>query len=125
MPPNAMRRTMGTARSRVNRLAIVTKSQRAPGGATYASLLVHPYVTVRLAPPLIDERGNQAGPSGLMRRSESCPVFAVVELIKQNEIPPVRALLEFTGSAVYRAAAVAVAREDANHAVCDIGSNCG
>src|SRR4051794_35995693 len=67
-----------------------------------------------LFPPLIDQRGDQAGPARLVRRAEPFAGVGVEELVEQEQISPVRVALEFLHPAVHGAKAVAVAGKDAD-----------
>src|SRR5215469_90587 len=59
----------------------------------------------------LDQPGNQASPPGLVRRAEPGPVVAVEVLVEQQEVAPVRIVLEQRLAAVYRPASVAAAHE--------------
>jgi hypothetical protein len=59
---------------------------------------------------------NRAGPAGLVARPDACPVVAVEVLVEQDQVAPVRILLELRGAAVHRAAAFRVAQEDPGQA---------
>ena len=58
-------------------------------------------VRVELAEAL-DQPGHQAGPPGLVRGAEPGPVVAVEVLVEEDEVPPVRVLLEQPDPAVDR-----------------------
>src|SRR5262249_42513336 len=69
-------------------------------------------VRVELAEAL-DHPGHQAGPPGLVRGAEPGPVVPVEVLVKQDEVTPVRVLLENPVPAVDGAQPVAAAQEGA------------
>src|SRR5262245_1118974 len=69
-------------------------------------------VRVELAEAL-NHPGHQAGPPGLVRGAEPGPVIPVEVLVKQDEVTPVRVLLENPGPAVDGAPPVAAAQEGA------------
>src|SRR5262245_22121839 len=48
-----------------------------------------------------DQRGDQCGPPGLMAGADAGAVVAVEVLIEQNEIPPVRIVLQLPDAAVH------------------------
>ena len=63
--------------------------------------------------PLIDERGDQGRPAGLMRCAQAGAGVAVEILVKENQIVPVGIVLELALVAVKGAAAGRlIARED-------------
>src|SRR6267142_1545009 len=63
---------------------------------------------------------DDAGPSGLMARPEPRAVVAVEVFIEQDEVAPVRVLLELAGAAVHRPPAIRVAQEDVGQAARDL-----
>jgi len=79
----------------------------------------------QLSPPLVNQRSHQSGPSRLVRGAQPSPVIAVIELVKQDEVPPVRVFLELLGSSIHGSTALVVARKDANHPVGDSGRHFG
>ena len=66
------------------------------------------------------EPRNDPGPSGLVARAEAGAVVAVKILIKQDEVAPVRILLELSGAAVHRTLAGLVPHEDAGQSARDL-----
>src|SRR5262249_32232523 len=48
----------------------------------------------------LNEAGHQSGPTGLMTCANSGAVIAVKVFVEQNQIPPVRILLELIGATV-------------------------
>src|SRR6267142_4640883 len=64
--------------------------------------------------------GDGAGPSGLMARAQAGPVVAVEVLAEEEEVPPVRVLLELLSSSVERTAALAIPQEDAGETPPDL-----
>src|SRR4051794_17095336 len=63
--------------------------------------------------PFVDEIGDEARPAGLVIRAESGTVVAVEVFVEQQQIAPVRILLELLRAAVDAPAARLVAREHA------------
>jgi len=59
----------------------------------------------------LDQPGHQAGPPGLVGSTEPGAVVAVEVLVEQDEVAPVRVVLEHPGPAVDRAVPVTVAQE--------------
>src|SRR5262249_46362176 len=66
---------------------------------------------------------NHTGPSGLMAGAEPSPVIAVEILVEENEVTPVRVLLELVAAAVNRAIALVVPEKDAFQTSCDFFSD--
>src|SRR6516165_9440783 len=64
--------------------------------------------------------GNDAGPAGLMAGADTGPVVAMEVLVEQDEIAPMRILLELPGSPVHRSPAVLVPQEDAGQPARDL-----
>src|SRR3974390_2125729 len=127
-----MRTSIGTAARRANRLAIVMIFQ------AYSSLWPKGRTSVRagllsrfcgtestLPPPFVNQRRHQSCPSGLVRGPQPCPVIAVVKLVKQDQVPPIRVFLELPRSAVHWPPALFVSRENANHPVRDSARHFG
>src|SRR5215472_4992646 len=79
------------------------------------------YRTRDLTPPLIDQRCDERAPSGLVGSSYPGPVVAVIKLVEKNQVLPISILLDSFAAAVYRAIAIGIAGEDANHAIGDLG----
>src|SRR4051812_47120659 len=52
--------------------------------------------------PFVDEGGHEAGPACLVRGSQTLPGFGVEVLMEEDEIAPVRVLLEFPAITVDR-----------------------
>ena len=65
----------------------------------------------RLALAADDEIGHEPGPSRLMRGTEPGTVVAVEVLVEEDEVAPVRVVLELGLSAVDRPAAARVAQQ--------------
>src|SRR5580700_7431366 len=59
----------------------------------------------------LDQPGHQAGPAGLVGGAEPGSVIAVEVLVEQNEVTPVRVVLEQPGPAVDRPPPVIVTQE--------------
>src|SRR5437773_411577 len=67
-------------------------------------------------PALLDQLRDEPRPSRLVARAEAGAVVAVEVLVEEDEVAPVRVLLELLAAAVDRAAAVAPAQEDVREA---------
>src|ERR1700758_2470876 len=67
--------------------------------------------------------GDGAGPSGLVARAEAGPVVAVEVLVEQDEIAPVRILLELLAPPIYGSPTILAADEDGGEAVRDVGGH--
>jgi hypothetical protein len=63
---------------------------------------------------------DDAGPTGLVARAEAGPVVTVEIFVEQDQIAPVRVLLELPGSAIHRTPAILVSQEDAREAARDL-----
>src|SRR5687768_15950899 len=75
-----------------------------------------------LAPArLLDELGHEAGPPGLVAGAEAGAVVAVEVLVEQDEVAPVRILLEGPAAAVHGTRAVGAAQEDPGEALGQLG----
>src|SRR4029450_5089457 len=72
------------------------------------------------APEEIEESRNDACPPGLMARPEACAVIALEVLVKENEIAPVRIVLELRGASIDRAAAGGVPQKDVCESLSDL-----
>src|ERR1700683_1093621 len=64
---------------------------------------------------LFDQLGHQAGPPSLMTCAEAGAVVAMKVLVEQNQISPVRIVLEYFGSTVDGPAAVVATQERTDH----------
>src|SRR5437660_12637290 len=73
--------------------------------------------------PLVNERGDEARPSRLVRRAEAHAGVAVEVFVEEQEVAPVRVVLKFAVPAVHGPAAFAVAREDADESVGEAARN--
>src|SRR5215469_17898472 len=76
-----------------------------------------------LAPPIVDEGRYQCAPASLMRCSDARAIVAVVELVEQYQVVPMRVLLEFGRAAVHRPHSSFVARIDPDHAIGNLTGN--
>ncbi len=65
------------------------------------------------APEQVQQRSDQAGPSGLVAGAEAGAVVAVEVLVEQDQVAPVRIVLELGRAAVDRPPAVGIAQERA------------
>src|SRR5262249_52543689 len=63
----------------------------------------------------VHDAGDAAGPPRLVAGADACAVVAVEVLVEQDQVTPVRVVLELARAAVYRAPAVLVAEKDAGH----------
>src|SRR5262252_6197340 len=70
--------------------------------------------------PLVDERGDQPRPARLTRCAQPRPRVSVEVLVEEDQIPPVRILLELADGSVDGPPPRLVAREDADHPVGDV-----
>src|SRR6202142_2942858 len=70
-----------------------------------------------LSPPFVDQVGPQPPPAGLGARAQSHFAIAVVILVEQQALVPVRVFLEFLVVAEAGALAVGSAFENRNHAI--------
>src|SRR5262249_56884084 len=68
----------------------------------------------------VHDPGDDPAPSGLMARAETRAVVAVEVLVEQEEVPPVRVVLESPCASVHRSPAVGAAEEDAAQATADV-----
>ena len=68
----------------------------------------------------VDEPGDGTGPAGLVARAEPGAVVAVEVLVEEDQVTPVRILLERRASAVDRPSPVGVREEDADEAARDL-----
>src|SRR5215203_5322165 len=66
--------------------------------------------------PLVNQGGDEAGPAGLVRGAEAHAGVAVEVFVEEDEVAPVWVGLKFFVPAVGGAAAVGVAREEADEA---------
>src|SRR3954447_26038393 len=69
---------------------------------------------------LLDHARDHAGPARLVARTDAGAVVTVEVLVEEDQVPPVRVLLELRGAAVGRTMAVAVPHEDADQAAGDL-----
>src|SRR5580692_7573031 len=76
-----------------------------------------------LFPALFDQFGDEAGPAGLVTRTEAGAIVAVEILIEEQQVPPVRIALEKFGAAGNGAAAVFVTNENMNEAARNFSSH--
>src|SRR5690348_10982708 len=83
--------------------------------------MLGPDMTFSLSSPLVDQAGDQSGPSGLMAGAQSCAVVPVEMLVEEQVIPPVRIGLELLRAAEDRPPPAFVAFEDSDQAVGDAG----
>ena len=65
----------------------------------------------------VNQRGNQAGPPGLVGSAQTGPIIAVKKLVEQDEVPPVQIFLEFPSSFVNRPSPFPISGEDPNRTV--------
>src|SRR5499425_1208507 len=70
--------------------------------------------------PLVDERGDQPRPARLMRGAQPRPRVSVEVLVEEDQIPPMRILLELADGSVDGPPPRLGAREDADHPVGDV-----
>ena len=61
-----------------------------------------------LLTPLLQQLGDEPGPASLVTRPDSAPVIAVEVLVKEDEVTPVRIVLESRVATVDRATAIGV-----------------
>src|SRR5262245_18700593 len=99
----------GLARSRA-----LTSLRRLRRGSNPLAEFEHPLG--RSASKHLHEAGDYSGPPGLMAGAEPGPIVAMEVLVEQNEIAPVRILLEFPGSSINRTPPFSVAQEDPGQA---------
>ena len=64
---------------------------------------------------LLEQLRDERGPARLMAGSDASAVVAVEVLVEQNQIAPVRIVLERLDAAEHRTPAILVAQEDARH----------
>src|ERR1051326_6430049 len=88
-----------------------------------ADALLHGRATALSLAPLVNQRGDEARPARLMRRAEAHAGVAVVVLVEEQEVAPVRVVLEFGVPAVDGASARFVACEEANEGVGEAARN--
>src|SRR6476661_9002787 len=60
----------------------------------------------------VDQRGNHAGPTGLVAGAQARSVVAVEVLVEEDQVAPVRILLKRFRTAVDGAVALRIAKED-------------
>src|SRR6266576_2164947 len=70
-----------------------------------------------LSPPLVDQIGDQAAPAGLVAGSQAHSAVAVVVLVEEQIVLPVRVVLKFLVGTETWALAVGAAFEDCDHAI--------
>lgn len=95
------------------------RSSRTPPVAKLPPLWFQELLRRHIRIPL-DEPGDDAGPSGLVARSQPCTVVAVEVLVEEDVIAPVRVLLELRYGSKGRAPAVLITEEDAFEPVLDL-----
>src|SRR5262249_14768351 len=66
------------------------------------------------------DSGDKAGPTGLMTGAEARAIVAVQIFVEQDEIAPVRVILEFPCPAIHRPPAIRVLEEDAGKSAPDL-----
>src|SRR5690349_2486988 len=70
-----------------------------------------------LSPPLVDQVGDQAAPAGLVAGSQAHSAVAVVVLVEEQTVLPVRVVLKFLVRPETGAPAVGAALEYRDHAI--------
>src|SRR5262245_43933662 len=66
------------------------------------------------------QAGNDSCPSGLMTRSQSCPVISMEVFIEKNIVIPMGVVQELPASPIYGPCAVVILEEDVRKALCDL-----
>src|SRR5262249_36239409 len=66
---------------------------------------------------------NDSGPSGLMTRAQTGAVIAMEVLVEQDQVAPVRVLLELPALAVHRPPPILITQEDAGETARDLLSH--
>ncbi len=66
---------------------------------------------------LLDEFGDQSGPTGLVARADPGAVVAVEVFVERDQIVPVRVVLEFFRAAEYGSSLIRTVQEDAHQPV--------
>src|SRR5256714_4006482 len=75
------------------------------------SSFITPHSSFSSSSPLINQRGDEARPAGLVRSAEAHACVAVEVFVEEKEVAPVRVVLKFCVPAVHGPSAFAVARE--------------
>ena len=75
-----------------------------------------PLLSLVLLPTLLQELRDQSRPAGLMARTYTCAVVSVEVFIKQEEIAPMRIVLELLCPAIDRATTVGIFEEEPREA---------
>src|SRR6185436_4567248 len=68
-------------------------------------------------PPLVDQRGDQPGPAGLVGRAEPRTRVAMKVFMERQIVAPIRIMLELVNGAVNRTLARFVADENRNQSI--------
>src|SRR5262245_30630627 len=71
-------------------------------------------------PEALDHVGDEAGPAGLVARTETCAAVAVEVFVEEDQIAPVWIRLELAIRAVHGPGTLLVAEEDADDALHDL-----
>src|SRR5512133_455171 len=66
---------------------------------------------------------NRPGPPGLMARSQPRTVVAMEIFVEQEQVAPMRVVLEFLRSTIHGAPAMIILQENAGEAVCELPGN--
>src|SRR5579862_1774729 len=72
---------------------------------------------MELSPPFVDQIGDQAAPTRLVAGAQTHSTVAVVILVEEQALVPVRILLKLVVEAEARPLAIGTALENRNHAI--------
>jgi len=72
-----------------------------------------------LSPPLVDQTGNQPGPTCLIARAQALSSVPVIVLVEQETVAPVWVCLKFFTISETSSMPILVARKNFDHAFCN------
>src|SRR5579864_2337382 len=72
-----------------------------------------------LSPPLVDQTGNQSGPTCLMARAQAFSGVPVIVLVEEETVSPVGVCLEFFTISETSSMPILAARKNSDHAFCN------
>src|SRR5579864_8050613 len=72
-----------------------------------------------LSPPLVDQTGNQSGPTRLMARAQAFSSVSVIVLVEEETVSPVGVCLEFLTVSKTSSPPILVARKNSDHPFCN------
>lgn len=72
-----------------------------------------------LSPPLVDQTGDQSGPTCLMARAQAFSSVAVIVLVEEETVAPVGVCLKFFTVSETSSTPILVARKNSDHPFCN------